>query len=352
MKALPVLAAIVGVAAIAVLVGYFGAGAVMRSLLAVGGAGFIAILAIHLVLTVGMGLAWRALLPGVYPAAPMWARLVRDSGSEALPLSQVGGYVLGARALALAGVSGTVAAASTIVDVTLEFVAQLAYTALGLAWLVRLQPETRAAAPVLLGLAVAALAAVGFVLVQRRGIALFDRVARYLGRGWAERGAVGAAALHAALGDIYRRPGGLWASFLLHLGCWIASAAEVWLALELAGEPLPFGAVLAIESLLYAIRTAAFIVPNAVGVQEGAYLLLGAGFGLTPEMSLALSLLKRGRDLAIGLPTIAVWQAVESNRLWRRRSAAGRDSAGAGPSPQSSPRGHGEREGPARSVGG
>jgi hypothetical protein len=32
--------------------------------------------------------------------------------------------------------------------------------------------------------------------------------------------------------------------------------------------------------------------------------------------------LKRGRDLAIGLPTIAVWQAIESNRLWRRRSAA------------------------------
>jgi hypothetical protein len=59
-----------------------------------------------------------------------------------------------------------------------------------------------------------------------------------------------------------------------------------------------------------------------MGVQEGAYLLLGAGFGLTPEMSLALSLLKRGRDLAIGLPTIAIWQAIESNRLWRRRNAA------------------------------
>jgi hypothetical protein len=57
-------------------------------------------------------------------------------------------------------------------------------------------------------------------------------------------------------------------------------------------------------------------------VQEGAYVLLGAGFGLTPEMSLALSLLKRARDLAIGLPAIAIWQAIESNRLWRRRNAA------------------------------
>jgi putative membrane protein len=320
MKALPILAAIVGVAAIAALVGYFGAGAVMRSLLAVGGAGFVAICAMHLALIGAMGLAWRALLPGSSVATLIWARLVRDAGSEALPLSQVGGYVLGARALALAGVPGTLAAASTIVDVTLEFVAQLAYTALGVAWLVRLQPDSVVATPVLLGLALAALAATSFILVQRRGIDFFDRIARYLGRGWGERSAAGAAALHAALADIYRRRRGLWASGALHLVCWIASAAEVWLALRLAGEPLPFGAVLAIESLLYAIRTAAFIVPNAVGVQEGAYVLLGAGFGLTPEMSLALSLLKRARDLAIGLPTIAAWQVIESRRLWQRRN--------------------------------
>jgi len=322
MKTWPVLAAIAGVVAMAALVGYFGAGAVMRSLLAVGGAGFIAICAIHLALIAVMGLAWRALLPGAPAGTLIWARLVRDSGSEALPLSQVGGDLLGARALALAGVPGTLAAASTIVDVTLEFVAQLAYTALGLAWLIRLQPDSRVALPVLLGLAVAILAATAFVLVQRRGIGLLDRIARHLGRGWAERGAAGAAVLHGALADIYRRRRGLWTNFVLHLACWIASAVEVWLALRLAGEPLPFGAVLAIESLLYAIRTAAFVVPQGVGVQEGAYVLLGAGFGLTPELSLALSLLKRARDLAIGLPAIAIWQAIESTRLWRRRNAA------------------------------
>jgi putative membrane protein len=322
MKALPVLAAVTGVAAMAVLVGYFGAGAVIRSLLAVGGLGFIAICAIHLALIAVMGLAWRALLPGVPAGRVMWARLVRDSGSEALPLSQVGGYVLGARALSLAGVSGTLAAATTIVDVTLEFVAQLAYTALGLALLVRLQPETEVAVPVLLGLAAAGLAAIAFVLVQRRGFAFFDRIARILGSGWAERSAAGAAALHATLAGIYRNPPRLWASGVVHLACWIASAVEVWLALWLAGHPLSFGAVLAIESLLYAIRTAAFVVPNAVGVQEGAYILLGAGFGLTPDMALALSFLKRARDLAIGLPAIGIWQFIESGRVLRRRRAA------------------------------
>jgi putative membrane protein len=320
-KTLPIIAVILGLAVMAVLVGYFGADAVLHSLLAVGLGGFVAVCVIHLALTGLMGLAWRALLPGASSGRVMWARLMRDSGSEALPLSQVGGYVLGVRALALAGVPATLGAASTIVDVTLEFIAQLVYTALGLALLVQSQPETRVAIPVLLGLAVAGIAAGAFVVVQHRGVDYFDRLARRIGSSWIERGAAGAAALSGTLAEIYRNRTGLWASFALHLVCWIASAVEVWLALYLAGQPLSFGAVLAIESLLYAIRTAAFVVPQAVGVQEGAYILLGAGFGLTPDMSLALSLLKRGRDLAIGLPAIAIWQALEGHALWRRRNA-------------------------------
>ena len=60
----------------------------------------------------------------------------------------------------------------------------------------------------------------------------------------------------------------------------------------------------------------------ATPLAKFAYLLLGAGFGLTPEMSLALSLLKRGRDLTLGLPTIAVWQFIEGRRLLRRRRPA------------------------------
>ncbi|HEX6441022.1 MAG TPA: lysylphosphatidylglycerol synthase domain-containing protein [Stellaceae bacterium] len=322
MKLLPIVAAALGIAAMAVLVGMFGAGAVLRSLAAVGGGGFAAICAIHIVLTAVMGIAWRALLPSGRSWIAIWARLVRDSASEVLPLSQVGGYVLGARAMALAGVPGTVAAASTIVDVTLEFLAQLAYTALGLAWLIHLQPETAAAGPLMLGLAVGLAAGAAFVLVQHRGFFLFDLIARALGQGWASKTAAGAAALHATLGDIYRRKGGLIVSFTLHLVCWIASAAEVWLALRLAGQPLPFFTVVAIESMIYAARTAAFIVPNAVGVQEGAYILLGASFGVTPEMALALSFLKRARDIAIGLPTLGVWQAVEGGRMWRRGAAA------------------------------
>jgi putative membrane protein len=317
-KSFPIIAAGIGIAATAALVGYFGAGAVAHALVTIGLLGFAIICAIHLVLIGVMGLAWRALLPGVRWWIPLWARLMRDSGSEALPLSQVGGYVLGARALTLSGVSGTDAAVSTIVDVTLEFIAQVAYTAIGLELLLQLQPDSTVVMPVGIGLGIATFAAVGFLAMQRRAIPIMDRIARRLGAGWVERTAAGAAALDEALADTYRRRGRLAWSAFLHLACWVAGAAEAWIVLGLAGSPLPFSAVLVIESLLYATRSAAFLVPNAVGVQEGAYVLFGAAFGLSPETALALSLLKRARDLVIGLPAIGVWQFVEGGRLWRR----------------------------------
>jgi hypothetical protein len=73
--------------------------------------------------------------------------------------------------------------------------------------------------------------------------------------------------------------------------------------------------VLAIESLVSAVRSAAFVAPMGIGVQEATYALLGPLFGLGPELSLAVSLLKRARDLAIGVPALLTWQGLEGARL-------------------------------------
>jgi hypothetical protein len=45
------------------------------------------------------------------------------------------------------------------------------------------------------------------------------------------------------------------------------------------------------------IRGAAFIVPGALGIQEGSYILLGAIVGLDPALMLALALAKRAREI-------------------------------------------------------
>ena len=122
LKGLALGALLAGVALTIVLVVYFGADAVVGALRAAGLVGLAAISLMHLVASALMGLGWWLLVPR--PASPpwlfIWGRLVRDTGSEILPLSQVGGYVLGARALILHGVGGALAAASTLDLVTHE----------------------------------------------------------------------------------------------------------------------------------------------------------------------------------------------------------------------------------------
>ena len=39
-------------------------------------------------------------------------------------------------------------------------------------------------------------------------------------------------------------------------------------------------------------------------------------FGLTPEVALAVSLIKRVRDFVLGVPALATWQVMEGRRAW------------------------------------
>jgi putative membrane protein len=235
-----------------------------------------------------------------------------------LPLSQIGGYVLGARAVTVQGTTGAIAIATTIVDVTMELVAQLVYTALGLGLLLWLRPHSALAVPLGIGLLVTAVITVVFIVAQQRGVVTIEELAESIGQKWF--GKIGeAGVVQDFIRTLYRHKSGIWWGFGLHLIAWLASAGEVWVALRFLDAPLVIGAVIAIESLLYAIRSVAFMVPNALGVQEGAYVMLGAIFGLSPQTALALSLLKRGRDLSLGIPAFALWQSLEGKRFLRKR---------------------------------
>src|SRR5262249_16230404 len=149
------------------------------------------------------------------------------------------------------------------------------------------------------------------IAIQHRGIALLERIADRLSRQWSAGATWPPGAIQESVHRIYSRRHGLLAGFLLHLFCWLASAAEAWLALIFMGSPLSLGAMIAIEGLLYAARAMAFAVPAALGIQEGAYVLLGGMFGLPPDVALALSLLKRARGLVLGVPPLVLWQIVE-----------------------------------------
>ena len=62
-----------------------------------------------------------------------------------------------------------------------------------------------------------------------------------------------------------------------------------------------------------------FIIPNAYGIQEGAYMMVGALLGLTADFALAVSLATRVRELLIDIPGLIYWQVLEGKIMLRNR---------------------------------
>jgi uncharacterized membrane protein YbhN (UPF0104 family) len=76
---------------------------------------------------------------------------------------------------------------------------------------------------------------------------------------------------------------------------------------------------------MQAVRGAAFVVPGALGAQEGGLIVLCAIFGIPPEVAIAMSLVKRIPDLVIGLPGLLAWQAIEGWHFFGPPREAGRN---------------------------
>ena len=315
---MPAAIAFAGIAVITGLVIYFGVGEVIKALASVRIQNFALYIAAQLVITAGLGLCWRMLLRsrsrGSYWLC-VWGRLVRDATGEFLPFSQVGGYVLGARVITLHGVNASDAAASTLADITTEFLAQLAFIGVGLTVTAHLAPHSELLVPVSVGLCIAVVMGFGLVLVQRGGGKMFRSLTLRI----AGRAASGAAQqldrLQTALDDVYSRRNRLFQASLYHLFCWFGTACASYIGFHALGAPVPFASALAIEAMLHAIMALAFFVPGRVGIQEASYALLATIFGIPPEIALSLSLLRRARDFVIAVPVLVFWQGVEARHL-------------------------------------
>jgi len=312
------IAGLAGLALVAALLLDRGTDAVWNALSALGWGGFVLLVAAHLAAIVPCAIALRCLIeppaPGI--ARILWVRLCRDAAGDLLGFVPAIGDLLAMRALRLLGLAGSAAAAIAVVDLTIELIAQVAFSAVGLALLAALAGGS---APYYgaVGLVITASAMAGFVAVQRAGaFGLLERLARRFAHG-------AGAAVERHLALLWRDRPRIVRSFAIHLVAWFVGVAEAWIALHLMGIEAGLATVLAIESAVFALRTAAFVVPGALGIQEGAYLVLAALFGLPGEAMLAVSLAKRGREIALGVPILVSWQIVEG----RRAATAGGTSA-------------------------
>lgn len=331
MKRLSYFLALAGVLIALLLVSWFGFGNVVNAVSRIGWSEFGVIIGWQIVIFVIVGLAWDVITPARTMRRPwvlIWGRMVRDASANCLPFSQVGGFVFGARAVTLHGVEWHTAAASTVVDVTAEFLAQIAFACIGLGVLLARAPGSGIAVPVEAGIGVAVLACFAFVWVQKGAAPLFARIGRRIAGNWFSDAEERFDVFQTELGLIYGHAGKLALGFLIHLIGWLCTGVSGWIAYRALGVPIDFDDALAIEALLSAAAAVAFLVPVNAGVQEAGYAGLGAIFGVPPEISLGVSLVRRARDIVVGVPILLIWQFVEMRRLRALKRVAAEGAAG------------------------
>jgi putative membrane protein len=299
----------IGCAALAWIVAGVGVGAIGHAL-ARGGWGLPAMAMVHLGQLFLSAQAWRTGLgPPCLSRVQMFGiRWVREGVNALLPVAQIGGQVAGARLLVRAGLTQARAVAGTILDLTLEAASQLLFTMLGVGLLLNMRTDRHWLPWIGSGLFLLALGVAGFVAAQRAGLMrLAERGAAMLARHWPAAGRWSLTGLHEALMGLQRRRRALVLATALQTVGWSLGAVEVWVALRWIGTEASLRDAFVIESLGMAARSAGFAVPGAVGVQEGGFVLVAGLFGIPATDALALSMLKRIREVVIGLPALVVY---------------------------------------------
>jgi putative membrane protein len=274
----------------------------------------------HLLAEAGCGYAWHNVVEPPRPG--FWAflrgRWVRVSVASLTPVSGVGGAIAAIRLLSLAQLPVEVAVPSLVLDSTIEMVTQTVFTALGFGVLLAFLPQLSVLGWAFSTLSLAVLAVAAFIAVQRLGaLRLVDAAIRRLATHWPRILPLTEGQLHDRLMSQYRRRRAVLVSGCIHLGCWLLGAVEIWLALVALGIPAALEKCLVIESLGMVARSAGFFVPGALGIQEVALVLVGGLVGISPQSAMLLAIVKRLRDVVLGVPALLLWQWLEGRRLDR-----------------------------------
>jgi len=315
----------VGLAVAVVLVWLTGAAEIWAAL-AGAGWGILAVIALHFPQFLFSSLGWRVLVPErPVPPLSFFIRLrwIREAINSLLPVAQIGGELITARLLAMRGVPLNRSGAAIVVDLTTQMASQVVFTVFGLV-LLFLGAHDGAMTPwIIAGAGVGFVLVVLFVGAQRFG--MFKVLERGLIRladkfGWDSLGEV--SGLHDSIvslyGDHARR---VWTSGGHHLVSWLLGCLEIWMTLWALGlEPSLRDAVI-IESLAQAVRIAGVLVPGALGVQEGGFIVICGLLGIPPHSAVAMALIRRIREIALGVPGLMAWQVMEGRHLAQRRRA-------------------------------
>ena len=284
-------------------------------------------------------LAW---FPVLLPATQGWRTLFRadqaPTFSQALlalwmgravnnllPVATIGGEVVKARLLTIWGAAAAPAAASVMVDKAVQALSLACWALVGALLLVYLPGDNGLVPYAVAGILFLLFSATGLIVIQRFGMlgALASLAGRLVKHEAWEGVRFSAAEADRVVRELYGSKCRILTATLYRLLSLALHTFELWLACHLLGQPLTVPEALLLRSLTATLSDIAFIIPNAYGVQEGAFILIGALVGFDPGFSLAVSLSLRVRDLVFDPAGLLTLQQLESRRYFRRRDASG-----------------------------
>ncbi|EHM03389.1 hypothetical protein HMPREF9946_00159 [Acetobacteraceae bacterium AT-5844] len=272
------------------------------------------VVALHVTQIFASAQAWAPLIddprrPGLLALARM--RWIRGATNALLPVVQAVGELVRAQLLARKGVAQLRVIASVAADLGTEMASQIVFSLLGLAVLLLIphagSDDTLRWA--IIGTVLGAGITGVFMAAQRWGLfrlveTMLPKLAARLG--WNSLGEL--SGLHETVVRLYREPARFWRSGGWHFLSWLLGVLETWAALHALGVQATLAEALVIESLGQAVRSAGFFIPGALGVQEGGYVLICALFGIPPDKAIAIVLIRRLRDILLGVPGLIAWR--------------------------------------------
>jgi putative membrane protein len=318
MKAAAYIAGLLGLALLTVLVIHADVPAMLHSW-RLAGAASLWLVPYRLVFFALYAVGWRAMLRPFDPGGKagygyvLWVTTVREAVDRLLPVASVGGSVVGVRLMRWTGLAIVPVSATIIVEILLTLCALYLFGAL--ATLILLGSGASGAHREVLAVLVLSLPIpLGSLLLLRYG-AVFARLERFLGPMVGLSSGEAAASLDAELRACLGRIGTALLAGALQLAALISAAFEIWWAMRLFDHPISISSSVMLEGLTQAVRHLAFIVPAGLGVQEAALALFGHTLGISTELALAVSAVKRMREVLCGVPPLLSWQWLEARRL-------------------------------------
>jgi len=245
------------------------------------------------------------------------ARWISEAFNTLLPVAQIGGHFLRAKLIGKNSVDRAKAGATVVVDFTIGLATQLLFTVTGLILLIQESQKENIHSWIVVGIVAGLVAVSGFILVQRTGLfALGAKSVNLFLKRWETMDFIGSARnLDQQISDAYSRKNKLVSCGFWRFAGWIAKSGEIWLFFYFVGSPVTIQEALVLESLSTAFRSAAFAIPGGLGVQDGGILFIGVMIGLSPEKAFALALVKRFREIVVGVPGLIWWFVVEGRQV-------------------------------------